>query len=80
MKEPREIVIYREVFISKSIQGRIQNPLEHLRWSFVQKYLTAFRHQLFLQKTLVWMGFECASVIISFRLRGIFPQKSCEGL
>ena len=29
---------------------RIQNPIKHLRWSFLQKELATFRRIVFLQK------------------------------
>ena len=32
------------------MQGRIQSPFENLRWTFLQKQLMTFSHQLFLQK------------------------------
>ena len=38
--------------IETSVQWkrRIQNPFQHLRWSFLGKNLTAFRHYIFSQK------------------------------
>lgn len=34
----------------------MQNPVLHLRWSLLQKYLLTFNHELFLKK-----GSECVS-------------------
>ena len=31
------------------VERRIQNPVKHLRWSVLQKWLTSFSRQLFLQ-------------------------------
>ena len=38
--------------IETSVQWkrRVQNPFQHLRWSFLGKNLTAFRHYIFSQK------------------------------
>lgn len=31
----------------------MQNPVEYLRWSLLQKYLLTFNHELFLQKRIL---------------------------
>ena len=34
-----------------SYERRIQNPVKHVRWSLLQKYLTAESHKLFVKKS-----------------------------
>ena len=38
-----------------TLQRRIQSLVNHLRWSFLQKLLTAISWNIFLQKALSWM-------------------------
>ena len=47
----RDLKIYKLIYrIETYIQRRIQNPVKHLRWSFLKKQLTAESHLLFFQK------------------------------
>ena len=53
------------------MQRRIQNPVEHLRWSVLRKQLTAFNFILILafylqEKKYIWKTFRHLSVSIPF--------------
>ena len=47
------------------MQGRIQSPFENLRWTFLQKQLMTFSHQLFLQKLHLYVWILITSLVSS---------------
>ena len=54
-------VLFLDMFLPLKKQIRIQNPVKHPKWSFLQKQVTAFNHQLFLQKDPFSLSFKWAS-------------------
>ena len=43
LRKEKVITSHRFLRGGNTIQKRIQNPVKHLRWSFLQKYLTTER-------------------------------------
>ena len=81
-----ELRWYSIQFSKEVIQRRIQNPVEHLRWSFLRKQLTAIIRQPFLEKSSILdfrLGSKYASVIarnmlviLTIKQRAHFTQLS----
>ena len=67
------------VFSNSHHQRHIQNPAKHLRWSFLQKWVTAFSCQLFPRKssiTDVWSFLNFPLIMIQRLFLTRLPFKS----